>query len=160
MIKYSVCAATIQRTVILPGLLRATDYTWEVPPQMIWGFVEINAGLVCASVPALRPFFTRYLPFIIASHLSSARELPSGETGSRGFGSSSNAIKKDKKRNKKVVTQSYELSSQDFLPSRRDGGDAAKLWERHTAELLTDGATSGNDDTSLGSVNSRLDGNN
>lgn len=124
---------------------------------MIWGFVEINAGLVCASVPALRPFFMRYLPFIIASHLSSARELPSDETGSGGFDSPSNAIKKDKRRNKKIATQSHELSSQDFLPGRRDVGDEAKLWERHTAEHHADGVTSGNDDTSLGSVNSRLD---
>lgn len=143
ILNFSVCAATIQRTVILPGLLKATDYTWEVPPQMIWGFVEINAGLICASVPGLKPFFVRYLPFIITSHLSSARGAPSGETGSGGFESFSNPLKKDKRKRSKMANQSYELSSNDYLPDAQDGGDEAKLWERNAPGQDANAAHSG-----------------
>ncbi|TDZ18887.1 Satratoxin biosynthesis SC1 cluster protein 4 [Colletotrichum orbiculare MAFF 240422] len=66
-----VCASAIERTILLLPLLESSDYTWDVPPEMIWGFVEINAGLICAAVPALKPFFMRYLPFILSSKLRS-----------------------------------------------------------------------------------------
>lgn len=109
---------------------------------MIWGFVEINAGLICASVPGLKPFFVRYLPFIITSHLSSTRGARSGEAGSGGFESFSNPLKKDKRNRSKMANQSYELSSNDYLPGAQDGGDEAKLWERDA-----DGVPSGKGNT-------------
>nr|XP_036578664.1 uncharacterized protein CTRU02_11254 [Colletotrichum truncatum]KAF6785996.1 integral membrane protein [Colletotrichum truncatum] len=123
-----VCTAAIQRTIILPPLLESSDYTWEVPPQIIWGFVEINAGLVCAAVPALKPFFMRYLPFILSSKLRSSQERS-------GYGPYSNPIEKSNK--KMGGAQTYELSSRDDMPegssgSRRDpNDDEAKLWLSH-----------------------------
>ncbi|KXJ87830.1 hypothetical protein Micbo1qcDRAFT_207595 [Microdochium bolleyi] len=71
-----VCAVAIQRTIILPSLLNSTDYTWDVVPQMIWGFLEVNVGVVCAALPALKPLFTRYLPRFLSSH--SHRSGPDG----------------------------------------------------------------------------------
>ncbi|KAF6828178.1 integral membrane protein [Colletotrichum plurivorum] len=120
-----VCAAAIQRTIILPPLLESSDYTWEVPPQMIWGFIEINAGLICAAVPALKPFFMRYLPFILASTLRSSQERSK-------YGAYSNPIDKSSKRQRGGV-QTFELPSRDDLPggcSSRSGrdDDEAKLW--------------------------------
>lgn len=128
LIRGSVCAAAIQRTIILPPLLESSDYTWEVPPQMIWGFVEINAGLICAAVPALKPFFMRYLPFILASTLRSSQERSK-------YGAYSNPIDKSSKRQRGGV-HTFELPSRDNLPggctssrSRRDpNDDEAKLW--------------------------------
>lgn len=33
---------------------------------MILCFIEVNFGIVCASVPALRPFFSRVIPRVLA----------------------------------------------------------------------------------------------
>ncbi|KAF9878008.1 integral membrane protein [Colletotrichum karsti] len=118
-----VCAAAIQRTVILPPLLESSDYTWDVPPQMIWGFIEVNAGLICAAVPALKPFFMRYLPFIISSTLRSSQ-------GRSGYGPYSKHVDKGSKKHGDGA-QTFELPSRDDLPggSGQDpNDDEAKLW--------------------------------
>lgn len=52
----------------IPTLEASDDYDWDAVPDMILCFLEVNAGIVCASVPALRPFFTRYFPALISSH--------------------------------------------------------------------------------------------
>ncbi|TEA12395.1 hypothetical protein C8034_v006141 [Colletotrichum sidae] len=65
-----VCAAAIKRTIILPPLLTTDDYSWDVAEQFNWSFLEANAGIVCASVPGLKPFFVRYLPNFISSHIT------------------------------------------------------------------------------------------
>jgi hypothetical protein len=46
--------------------MSSTDYTWDAVEQFQWCFAEVNAGIVCASVPALRSFFARYLPGLIS----------------------------------------------------------------------------------------------
>lgn len=147
----SVCAATIQRTVILPGLLRAKDYTWEVPPQMVWGFIEINAGLICASVPALRPLFVRYLPFLIASTLRSSQER-SNDKGS-GFDSLSRG-----KKHKKSGLLSFELQTRDdvLATGSNEEDDETKLWRR-TGDI-DQGAGGSSDDNSFEGVENQYPG--
>ena len=140
----SVCAATIQRTVILPGLLRAKDYTWEVPPQMVWGFIEINAGLICASVPALRPLFVRYLPFLIASTLRSSQERPD-DKGSEFDSLPSN--KGRSKKHKKSGLLSFELQTRDdvLATGSNEEDDETKLWRRTGGiDQGTGGSSDGN----------------
>jgi hypothetical protein len=75
----SVCAVAIQRTIILPELLNSPDYTWDVVPQMVWGFLEVSTGVVCAALPALKPLFTRYLPQFLSSR---SHESSRGRSGS------------------------------------------------------------------------------
>jgi hypothetical protein len=90
---------------LLPSLLTATEYTWVNPPQNVWGSIEANAGIICASVPALKPFFIRYLPFIISSRLRSGDASYPSQFGAL----STKAERNRKRRNDK----SYELSSRD-----------------------------------------------
>lgn len=56
-----VCAIAIQRTVQMIGALTSTDYTWDITEQFYWSYLEVNAGILCASVPALKPFAKRHL---------------------------------------------------------------------------------------------------
>lgn len=58
----------IYRVSYIPTLEASDDYDWDAVPDMILCFLEVNAGIICASVPALRPFFTRYFPALISSH--------------------------------------------------------------------------------------------
>ncbi|KAL6849840.1 hypothetical protein ACO1O0_009385 [Amphichorda felina] len=155
-----VCAATIKRTVILPGLLSAADYTFAVPPQMVWGYVEINAGLLCASVPALKPLFVRYLPFIIASKVYSHSGGGRHSGATPGYGSRRSnhldalATVGGTKRGSRLAAaqEAYELHSRD---DDARAGDEAKLWVdgKGASRAATRGASSDDDDDdSLGSV--------
>lgn len=119
---FSVVAAAIKRTVIMPPLLASADYTWNLSQQFIWSFVEVNGGLVCASLAALNPLFTRYIPYIV-SRLRPWQDhrRPSSEPGAadkNAGGSDPSAL----------CSQAYGL------PSQRPGADddEAQLWScRH-----------------------------
>ncbi|CAH0055190.1 unnamed protein product [Clonostachys solani] len=140
-----VCAAAIQRTILMPRLLTAVDYSWEVSGQVIWGFIEVNAGIICASVPALKPFFMRYLPFILTSRLMSSSSQP--ESHSTKLTPFSNTNTSKKQRSKRIM-ESYELPSRDDLPNQRgEDDDQAKLWAVKTTVKKKDGNTS--DDNSF-----------
>lgn len=117
----SVCIASIKRTIVTYPLLHAVDYTWHLPQQLIWSFIEVNAGLICASVPALKPFCMRYIPFLIHARLRSQEK------------SSKNRCTHSQERRKShhPYSNSYEL------PSREEFGDGgnnpsqdeeARLW--------------------------------
>ncbi|KAK2608353.1 hypothetical protein N8I77_006971 [Diaporthe amygdali] len=116
-----VCGIAIYRTYILPGLLRSSDWTWDCAGQNIWGTVECNLGIVCACVPALKPFFVRYLPTIFLSQASSLEP-------SQTMQAYSTTVSKNRKRRGEADSgQAYELSSRD---EAEDNSDEAKLWSR------------------------------
>ncbi|KAL4892368.1 hypothetical protein BDV59DRAFT_193867 [Aspergillus ambiguus] len=62
-----VCAIAIQRTVQMLQALTSTDYTWDITEQFYWSYIEVNAGILCASVPALKPFAKRHLVSVFGS---------------------------------------------------------------------------------------------
>lgn len=43
------------------GVMNSDDYTWDIIPTYYWCYIEVSAGIVCSSVPALRPLASRYL---------------------------------------------------------------------------------------------------
>lgn len=61
-----VCAVALKRVTYIPVLEASEDYDWDAVPDMILCFIEVNFGIVCASVPALRPFFSRVIPRVLA----------------------------------------------------------------------------------------------
>jgi hypothetical protein len=108
----------------MPPLLASPDYTWKLPEQFVWSFIEVNAGIICASVPALKPLCMRYLPFLIVSHLRSSQERTDNRYGYK------NSAPDKQSKNRHVYSQSYELPSRDDLPSdsRHPNDDEARLW--------------------------------
>ncbi|KAK7724880.1 hypothetical protein SLS57_004151 [Botryosphaeria dothidea] len=66
-----VCASAIARTVLLIPLFNSPDYTWNVVDQYVWSFIEINVGIICASIPPLKPFFSRYAPILLGGRYGS-----------------------------------------------------------------------------------------
>ncbi|KAF2746615.1 hypothetical protein M011DRAFT_477851 [Sporormia fimetaria CBS 119925] len=81
-----VCAVAIQRTTLLKPLMVSTDYTWHAVEQFQWCFAEVNAAIVCACAPALKPFCTRYLPGLLGSkfHSYNRGDASYGKQGSGG----------------------------------------------------------------------------
>ena len=58
----SVCIVGIIRILYTQNLYFNTyDVTWESEPLWIWTAVEVHGAIMCASAPALKVFFRRYL---------------------------------------------------------------------------------------------------
>ncbi|KAK7994355.1 hypothetical protein PG991_015943 [Apiospora marii] len=126
-----VCASAIKRTVILPPLMHSPDYSWDVAEQFVWSFIEINAGIICATVPALKPFFVRYLPKLLGASRggNSASGQPSSEPPSLPF---STVVEQNKRRRgvgAKEASDPYAIIDDD----RGLDEDEQKLWSQGTA---------------------------
>lgn len=61
--------ASVLRLHALHSLTVSTDITWDNPGTATWSCMELNIGIICASLPTLRAFFGRYFPntFTVAS---------------------------------------------------------------------------------------------
>ncbi|RGP71547.1 hypothetical protein FSPOR_3253 [Fusarium sporotrichioides] len=112
----SIIGVTLRRLTITLPLINSHDYTWELPPQIILTFIEVNLSIVVVSIPALKPFFKRYIPFLIQSRIRSQDKSPKNSSNNKEKGSDcQNAI------------DSYELSHR-----KSDGpqDEEARLWYR------------------------------
>ena len=112
--------------------MTSTDYTWDIVEQYQWCFAEVNAGIVCASIPALKPFFARYLPGLLSSSLHS-RDRKSGHLkNSAGYNHFDNS--RDIKLRKDIHDTAYELRSLDNMSdelvaaNKNKSDDEASLW--------------------------------
>ncbi|RGP68560.1 hypothetical protein FLONG3_8119 [Fusarium longipes] len=113
----SIIGVTIRRLTITLPVIKSYDYTWELPPQIILSFIEVNLSIVVVSIPALKPFFKRYIPFLIQSRIRSQ------DKSSKNSGSN-NQEKGDGCQN---VSDSYEMSH------RKSSGlqdEETRLWYR------------------------------
>lgn len=75
--------------------LTSPDYTWDITKQFYWSYGEVNVGILCASVPALKPFAKRHLAGVFGS--SQRYQVEGGNRGLQGgegsrSGSGSEAI--------------------------------------------------------------------
>ncbi|KAJ4383995.1 hypothetical protein N0V86_000839 [Didymella sp. IMI 355093] len=128
-----VCFVAIRRTTLLQPLMTLRDYTWDAVEQFQWCFAEVNAAIVCASAPALKPFFVRYLPGLLSSHFRSHHrdDEPSknidpnapATIGSHGHGQG--------RSNKDVYEMQWcDDLSEDALMTKRGGSDdETRLWQ-------------------------------
>jgi len=41
-----------------------TDFTWESVPLIVWWTIEVHMAIVCACLPAGKPFLRKYMPYI------------------------------------------------------------------------------------------------
>lgn len=53
----SVCIISIIRVPTLRAASKATDPTWDNVAAALWTLAEFNAGILCSSLPVLRPLF-------------------------------------------------------------------------------------------------------
>ena len=74
------CAAGIVRTYITWVMTVSYDITWHAWSVVISSATELYIGIICASVPATKPFFVTYLP----GKFDSQRRHPSKSSGITG----------------------------------------------------------------------------
>ncbi|KAK2037309.1 integral membrane protein [Colletotrichum somersetense] len=124
-----VCICAIRRTTILPLLLKSKDFTFDLQKQLNWASVEVNAGVMCASIPALKPFFIHYLPMFVTSRMGCSK-CKGLNPNSRGYQTTNPYITRvaNLKKPRTVQSEAYRLHSHDdvLFSSKevpRDGED-------------------------------------
>lgn len=94
-------------------------------------FIEVNFGIVCASVPTVRPFFSRFIPVLLSrrKHTDSGASGPNDRTADT-VEKMNRERKNLKHRNNNVPDESYNMSSFGSNMSRyHDGADEeSQLW--------------------------------
>jgi len=108
----------------------SADYTWEAVEQFQWCFAEVNAGIVCACAPALRPFFARYLPSLLSSRFRSNNRDDDG--------CKSNELAPPDSHSRYHVKEAFEMRLRDDVSietamTKHSGvDDEARLWQDAT----------------------------
>jgi hypothetical protein len=120
--------------------MTSKDYTWAAVEQFQWCFAEVNAAIVCACAPALKPFLARYVPSLLSSHFRSKirDDEPSKNTdpkapptiGLHTYGRS---------RSDKDAYEMHwrdDLSEDTSMTKRGVNDDEARLWKGNTSDKL------------------------
>ncbi|KAI8313609.1 Satratoxin biosynthesis SC1 cluster protein 4 [Colletotrichum sp. SAR11_240] len=145
-----VCLCAIRRTILLPPLFQSKDSTRDVEKQLNWASVEVNAGIICASVPALKPFFMRYLPMFVHSHITGSSKKSNANYQNYQTSMPYSTTVENNRKRRNVQSEAYELHSHDDLslsshemPKAGSDEDVTKLWSGsafrndRTSQLLT-----------------------
>ncbi|KAI0133197.1 hypothetical protein F4776DRAFT_664368 [Hypoxylon sp. NC0597] len=122
-----VCCVALKRVTYIPVLEASEDYDWDAVPDMILCFIEVNLGIVCASVPAIRPFFSRFLPVLLARR----RKGSSGPDSDRVVGTieQKNMERKNLKHRNIGPNDSYDMSTLSQNSRNLDSQDEeSRLW--------------------------------
>ncbi|KKY35465.1 putative integral membrane family protein [Diaporthe ampelina] len=55
------CACAIVKTALLPALFdhEEDDKTWSLADLCLWAALEINVGMMCGSMPCMKPLYAR-----------------------------------------------------------------------------------------------------
>ncbi|GAB7357543.1 hypothetical protein MBLNU459_g0060t1 [Dothideomycetes sp. NU459] len=73
-----VCLTSILRLRALYDLSASQDVTWNNGPAAYWSSLEVNIGIICASLPTLRKTISRFLPRVFSSNSRSGNMNNSG----------------------------------------------------------------------------------
>ena len=80
----SAAIASVCRLYALYLISVSSDITWDSPASVYWSAIELNVGILCASLPTLRPFLARIWPNAFSSSIGSQRV--EGSSGNKSGG--------------------------------------------------------------------------
>jgi fucose permease len=98
----------------------STDFAWTASTALMWSAVEVNAGIICACIPTLRPLFQRILPSVITDKLS-YKYATSSDLDSRPrsdpshMGRGGPALDDHELGNQRYPTEEGDIGIMDFL---------------------------------------------
>jgi hypothetical protein len=79
----SACISSIIRITYIPGMLTSADFTYAISAPMYWTVIEINVGILAASIPSFKAIASRFLPRLIGEYSSGRKYGSSKLTGSK-----------------------------------------------------------------------------
>jgi hypothetical protein len=124
----SVCAVAIRRTTLLQPLMASADYTWDAVEQFQWCFAEVNASIVCACAPALKPFFARYLPGVLSHRFDSRSHDESFKKNETIFRSSLARSGGQTKSDTYEMEMRDDASEETTTTKQSGANDEVRLW--------------------------------
>ncbi|KAI0174013.1 integral membrane protein [Pestalotiopsis sp. NC0098] len=75
------CVSSIIRITFIPQMLTAADATYVISGAMYWSVIEINVGILAASIPSFKPIASRYAPRLLGSSYNRSRSGGKGGVG-------------------------------------------------------------------------------
>lgn len=81
---HSAAIASVCRIPSLYLLDNTIDITWDNSGAAKWSAIELNIGIICASLATLRPLFIKYWPKAFLSSLTSRRKAAHPEYNGAG----------------------------------------------------------------------------
>lgn len=67
-------------------MLVDSDATWVISPAMYWSVIEINVGILAASIPSFKPIASRYAPRLLGGSYYYNHDSAYPKHGSGGGG--------------------------------------------------------------------------
>ncbi|KAF2639601.1 hypothetical protein P280DRAFT_519008 [Massarina eburnea CBS 473.64] len=61
------CVSSVIRITYVPSMLVAQDATWVISSPMYWSVIEINIGILAASIPSFKAISKKYFPRLLGS---------------------------------------------------------------------------------------------
>jgi hypothetical protein len=62
-------------------MLTSDDPTWAISGAMYWSAIEINIGILAASIPSFKAIASRFLPRLIGEYSSGKHYIQRSESG-------------------------------------------------------------------------------
>ncbi|KAF2749358.1 hypothetical protein M011DRAFT_456842 [Sporormia fimetaria CBS 119925] len=88
------CCASVIRLNALHTVATSQDITWDNPGTATWSTIELNVGIICASLPTLRALFAKYFPRFFSSSVLSRGNVGNGYR-SNGYSRKRNSVSHD-----------------------------------------------------------------
>lgn len=122
----SACISSIVRITFVPRMLVDSDATWVIAPAMYWSVIEINVGILAASIPSFKPIASRYAPRLLGSSYYGRGGSTTGANKSGGYGYGSGAFGGRSKGSRGLELHSVERGNNHSggNSSKNRGGDA------------------------------------
>jgi len=71
-----VCIVSMIRIKSLVEISSSSDVSYANPPAAAWSAIELNVGIICASLPSLKSMVTRYFPRFLSGRSSNGSHGP------------------------------------------------------------------------------------
>ena len=130
------CVISIVRLFTLRASANSTDSTWDNVPSAYWSIVELNCGILCASLPSLRPLL-RHVGWIGPSRGDQADSYERDDTYERENGHNTKSASVSEGR-RDAGRSPYPLAntttvSQDGNPAGGSPNGAPPRWWQQTS---------------------------
>ncbi|TVY33800.1 hypothetical protein LSUB1_G006802 [Lachnellula subtilissima] len=99
-----VIIAAILRMVLSAKTQHSKDFSWDGIDIAVWTGVEVNAGLFCASAPAIKPLLRKFAPSLLSSSSGKRTSYNCSGKGAYGQGSRFDLQTEPRKKGSAVLT--------------------------------------------------------
>lgn len=81
----SACISSIIRITFIPQMLVDPDATWVISGAMYWSVIELNIGILAASIPSYKTIAKRYAPRLLGTSSGGGSRSHKKSTGGSGM---------------------------------------------------------------------------